>query len=216
AAGGSIQPARAAANGPAPRLFAAGNGPADERGKREGRRPCERDHGARDGGRRGAQGRARHRRAAAAGRRNRTAADARAARRNRRAHRRGSGAVQGADAIGRGARGIRSIPDEEEMTGPLKGKTLFITGASRGIGLAIALRAAADGANIAIAAKTVDPHPKLEGTIHSAAAAIEKAGGRALPLAVDVREDASVREALDKTAATFGGLDVVVNNASAI
>jgi citronellol/citronellal dehydrogenase len=98
----------------------------------------------------------------------------------------------------------------------LKGKTLFITGASRGIGLAIALKAAADGANIAIAAKTVEPHPKLEGTIHTAAAAIEQAGGRALPLAVDVREDASVKEALDKTAQTFGGIDIVVNNASAI
>src|SRR5512146_2077073 len=99
---------------------------------------------------------------------------------------------------------------------PLKGKTLFVTGGSRGIGLAIALKAAADGANIAIAAKTVEPHPKLEGTIHTAAAAIEKAGGRALPLQVDVREEASVKEALDKTAAQFGGLDIVVNNASAI
>jgi citronellol/citronellal dehydrogenase len=98
----------------------------------------------------------------------------------------------------------------------LKSRTLFITGASRGIGLAIALKAAADGANIAIAAKTVDPHPKLEGTIHSAAAEIEKAGGRALPLAVDVRDDTSVKEALDKTAQTFGGIDIVVNNASAI
>ena len=98
----------------------------------------------------------------------------------------------------------------------LKGKTLFITGGSRGIGLAIALRAAADGANVAIAAKTVAPHPKLEGTIHTAAAEIEKAGGRALPLAVDVREEAAVKEAIDKTAATFGGLDIVVNNASAI
>jgi len=98
----------------------------------------------------------------------------------------------------------------------LKGKTLFITGGSRGIGLAIALKAAADGANVAIAAKTVEPHPKLEGTIHTAAAAIEKAGGRALPLQVDVREEASVAEALDKTARTFGGLDIVVNNASAI
>ena len=98
----------------------------------------------------------------------------------------------------------------------LQGKTLFITGASRGIGLAIALRAAHDGANVAIAAKTESPHPKLEGTIYSAAEAIEKAGGKALPLVVDVREEATVKEALDKTAATFGGLDIVVNNASAI
>jgi citronellol/citronellal dehydrogenase len=111
----------------------------------------------------------------------------------------------------------------------LKGKTLFITGASRGIGLAIglraakdganvaiALKAAADGANIAIAAKTTAPHPKLEGTIHTAAAEIEKAGGRALPLMVDVRDEAAVKNALDNTAATFGGIDIVVNNASAI
>jgi citronellol/citronellal dehydrogenase len=98
----------------------------------------------------------------------------------------------------------------------LSGKTLFITGASRGIGLAIALKAGADGANVAIAAKTVEPHPKLEGTIHTAAAAIEKAGGKALPIAVDVREEASVKAALDQTAAKFGGIDIVVNNASAI
>ncbi len=98
----------------------------------------------------------------------------------------------------------------------LKGKTLFITGGSRGIGLAIALKAAADGANIAIAAKTVEPHPKLEGTIHTAAAAIEKAGGKALPLQVDIREEAAVKAALDTTAAKFGGIDIVVNNASAI
>src|SRR5476649_1238708 len=98
----------------------------------------------------------------------------------------------------------------------LKGKTLFITGGSRGIGLAIALKAAADGANVAIAAKTVDPHPKLEGTIHTAAAEIEKAGGHALALAVDVRDEAAVKAAIDQTAATFGGIDIVVNNASAI
>ena len=98
----------------------------------------------------------------------------------------------------------------------LQGKTLFITGASRGIGLAIALKAAADGANIAIAAKTAEPHPKLEGTIYTAAEEIEKAGGRALPLVVDVRDDESVRQALEKTAQTFGGIDIVVNNASAI
>jgi len=98
----------------------------------------------------------------------------------------------------------------------LKSKTLFITGGSRGIGLAIALKAAADGANIAIAAKTVEPNPKLEGTIHTAAAEIAKAGGRALPLAVDVRNDAAVQAALDETAEKFGGIDIVVNNASAI
>ena len=98
----------------------------------------------------------------------------------------------------------------------LRDKTLFITGASRGIGLAIALKAAADGANIAIAAKTVEPHPKLEGTIHTAASEIEKAGGHALPLAVDVRDEASVKAAIDETAARFGGIDIVVNNASAI
>jgi citronellol/citronellal dehydrogenase len=98
----------------------------------------------------------------------------------------------------------------------LKGKTLFITGASRGIGLAIALRAARDGACITIAAKTEKPHPKLEGTIYTAAEQIEKAGGRALPLVVDVRDEATVKAAIDKTVATFGGLDIVVNNASAV
>ena len=98
----------------------------------------------------------------------------------------------------------------------LKGKTLFITGASRGIGLAIALKAARDGANVAVAAKTDTPHPKLPGTIHSAAEEIEKAGGKALPLVVDVREEETVKKALDQTAAHFGGIDIVVNNASAI
>ncbi|WP_417670684.1 SDR family oxidoreductase [Roseibium sp.] len=98
----------------------------------------------------------------------------------------------------------------------LSGKTLFITGASRGIGKAIALRAARDGANIAIAAKTAEPHPKLEGTIFSAAEEIEAAGGKALPLVLDVRDDEAVKAAIDKTAETFGGLDIVVNNASAI
>lgn len=98
----------------------------------------------------------------------------------------------------------------------LAGRTLFITGASRGIGLAIALRAAKDGANIAIAAKTAEPHPKLEGTIHTAADAIEKAGGKALPLVVDVRDDDAVKTAIDSTAQHFGGIDIVVNNASAI
>jgi NAD(P)-dependent dehydrogenase (short-subunit alcohol dehydrogenase family) len=98
----------------------------------------------------------------------------------------------------------------------LKGKTLFITGASRGIGLAIALKAARDGANIAVAAKTETPHPEASGTIHSAAEEIEKAGGKALPLVVDVREEETVKKALDQTAAHFGGIDIVVNNASAI
>jgi citronellol/citronellal dehydrogenase len=98
----------------------------------------------------------------------------------------------------------------------LKGKTLLITGASRGIGLAIALRAAKDGANIAILAKTTEPHPKLEGTIYTAAEQIEKAGGKALPLAVDIREESAVTDAIERTAATFGGIDIVVNNASAI
>lgn len=98
----------------------------------------------------------------------------------------------------------------------LQSKTLFISGASRGIGLAIGLRAARDGANVVIAAKTAEPHPKLEGTIYTAAEAIEKAGGKALPLVVDVREEDSVAAAIEKTVATFGGLDIVVNNASAI
>jgi citronellol/citronellal dehydrogenase len=99
---------------------------------------------------------------------------------------------------------------------PLAGRTLFITGASRGIGLAIALKAAADGANIAIVAKTTEPHPKLPGTIYTAAAEIEAAGGRALPLAVDIRDDAQVAEAVSRTVETFGGIDILVNNASAI
>jgi citronellol/citronellal dehydrogenase len=98
----------------------------------------------------------------------------------------------------------------------LKGKTLFVTGASRGIGLAIALRCARDGANVAIAAKTETPHPKLEGTIYTAAEQIEKAGGRALPVVVDVRDEEAVKDAMEKTVQTFGGIDIVVNNASAV
>jgi citronellol/citronellal dehydrogenase len=102
------------------------------------------------------------------------------------------------------------------MAKPLAGKTLFITGASRGIGLAIALRAAADGANIAIAAKTETPHQKLPGTIHTAAKEIEAAGGNALPLVVDIRDDQAVVAAIAATVARFGGIDIVVNNASAV
>ena len=98
----------------------------------------------------------------------------------------------------------------------LKGKTLFITGGSRGIGLAIALKAARDGAHIAIAAKTADPNPKLPGTIYSAAQEIEAAGGKALPLQVDIRDETAVAAAVAKTAETFGGIDICINNASAI
>ena len=98
----------------------------------------------------------------------------------------------------------------------LAGKTLFITGASRGIGLAIALKAARDGANIAIAAKTAEPHKKLPGTIHTAAEAVEQAGGRALALQCDIRDHEAVAAAVAQTATHFGGIDICVNNASAI
>jgi citronellol/citronellal dehydrogenase len=98
----------------------------------------------------------------------------------------------------------------------LKGKTLFITGASRGIGLAIALRAARDGANIVVAAKTVTPNPRLPGTIYSAAEAIEATGGRALALELDIRAEEQVKAAVEKAAEHFGGIDILVNNASAI
>ncbi len=98
----------------------------------------------------------------------------------------------------------------------LRGKTIFITGASRGIGKAIALRAARDGANVVVAAKTAAPHPKLPGTIHTAAEEIENAGGRALACPVDVRVEEQIRAAVAEAAATFGGIDVLVNNASAL
>ncbi|EDW80878.1 uncharacterized protein Dwil_GK11762 [Drosophila willistoni] len=101
-------------------------------------------------------------------------------------------------------------------SGKLAGRTLFITGASRGIGKAIALKAARDGANIVIAAKTAEPHPKLPGTIYSAAEEIEKAGGRAHPCVVDVRDENQIRKAVQEAVAKFGGIDIVVNNASAI
>lgn len=98
----------------------------------------------------------------------------------------------------------------------LAGKTILMSGGSRGIGLAIALRAASDGANIALIAKTATPHPKLEGTIHTAAAAIEAAGGKALPIHGDVRSDEDIERAVSETLAAFGGIDIVVNNASVI
>src|SRR5690349_20468889 len=98
----------------------------------------------------------------------------------------------------------------------LNGKTIFISGGSRGIGLAIALRAARDGARIALAAKTAEPHAKLEGTIYTAAEQIQKAGGRALPLVVDIRDEGRVAQAARETAETFGGIDILINNASAI
>ena len=98
----------------------------------------------------------------------------------------------------------------------LSGKTLLITGASRGIGLAIGLRAARDGANVAILAKTAEPHPKLKGTIFTAAAEIEAAGGQALPLQCDIRDETQVKTAVSRTVEAFGGIDICVNNASAI
>jgi len=98
----------------------------------------------------------------------------------------------------------------------MKGKTAFITGSSRGIGKAIALRLAKEGANIVVAAKTVTPHPKLEGTIYTAAEEIEKAGGKALAIQLDIREEEKAKNAIEKAAAHFGGIDILINNASAI
>ena len=100
--------------------------------------------------------------------------------------------------------------------GDLKGKTVFVTGGSRGIGLAIALRCAADGANITIAAKTTEPQPKLEGTIYSAVEEINAAGGQGLACQVDIRDEEMVRDAVAKTVNKFGGIDILINNASAI
>jgi citronellol/citronellal dehydrogenase len=98
----------------------------------------------------------------------------------------------------------------------LAGKTMFISGASRGIGLAIAKKAAADGANIALVAKTAEPHPKLDGTVFTAAKEIEEAGGKALPCVVDIRDEAQIAAAVAKAVETFGGIDILINNASAI
>ena len=100
--------------------------------------------------------------------------------------------------------------------GDLAGRTMFISGASRGIGLAIALRAARDGANVALVAKTAEPHPKLEGTVYTAAEQIEEAGGKALPIVGDIRDEASVASAVEQAVERFGGIDICVNNASAI
>jgi citronellol/citronellal dehydrogenase len=110
----------------------------------------------------------------------------------------------------------KSLPTYDAAMESLRGKTLFITGASRGIGKAIALRAARDGANIVIAAKTTVPHPKLPGTVHSAAQEVEAAGGRALAVPTDIREEADVDRAVQQAVETFGGIDILVNNASAI
>ncbi|XP_044759739.1 hydroxysteroid dehydrogenase-like protein 2 [Coccinella septempunctata] len=103
-----------------------------------------------------------------------------------------------------------------QNTGKLRGKTIFITGASRGIGEAIAIKCAKDGANIVIAAKSAEPHPKLEGTIYTAADKIEEAGGKALPCIVDVRYEEQIQSAIEKAVSKFGGIDIVINNASAI
>jgi len=108
---------------------------------------------------------------------------------------------------------MSDIPD---LSAPLRGRTILMSGGSRGIGLAIAVRAARDGANVALLAKTDSPHPRLEGTIHTAAAAIEAAGGHALAIVGDVRDEDSIVAAVAQTAGTFGGIDIVVNNASAI
>src|SRR5262245_7166106 len=98
----------------------------------------------------------------------------------------------------------------------LEGRTIFISGASRGIGLAIALRAARDGANVALIAKTAEPHPKLEGTIYTAAEQIEQAGGGALPIVGDIRDAEQVQAAVDEAVERYGGIDICINNASAI
>jgi len=120
-----------------------------------------------------------------------------------------------ADTRGGGSFRYPSVTRVPSMT-TLSGKTILMSGGSRGIGLAIALRAAADGANIALVAKTAEPDPRLQGTIHTAAEAIEKAGGQALPIVGDVRDDATIEQAVAETAERFRGIDIVVNNASVL
>src|SRR5262249_24482831 len=143
--------------------------------------------------------------------------DARNDRRVAGAHRSGGQNLQRTLKFTGGEGGLRSILCTQEVTSmSLKGKTIFITGASRGIGLAIALRAARDGANIAIAASNESAHTQPEGQIQSAAEELERAGGRALSLVVDVRDEAAVKSAIAQTVTRFGSLDIVVNNASAI
>ncbi|MBV9112842.1 MAG: NAD(P)-dependent oxidoreductase [Hyphomicrobiales bacterium] len=110
----------------------------------------------------------------------------------------------------------QSAAPESTRSKPLSGKTLFVTGGSRGIGLAIALKCARDGANVAIAAKTAEAHPKLPGTIFTAAEEIEAAGGKALPLQTDIRDEEAVKTAIESAVSRFGGIDILVNNASAI
>jgi citronellol/citronellal dehydrogenase len=105
---------------------------------------------------------------------------------------------------------------EFEKLGNLKGKTLLITGASRGIGLAIGVKAAKDGANVAILAKTVTPQPNLPGTIYTAAEDIKQAGGKALPIVCDARDEMQIKDAVQKTVDTFGGIDILINNVSAL
>ena len=111
---------------------------------------------------------------------------------------------------------VRALQKREVAVANLKGKTLFISGASRGIGKVIGLRAAKDGANVVIAAKTAEPHPRLPGTVYTAAEEIEAAGGKALPCIVDIRFEDQVEAAVSKAVETFGGIDILVNNASAI
>src|SRR4029077_3030363 len=213
-----IDAARANAHGPLPRILAAGHGPSAFGGRGQGGGHRQYGGGARCRRSDRAQGGAGNRRAAADHGCGDARLDARPSRRGDEADRSGIVAFPRPVAIRRGALRICGVPRPQEVrpTMSLEGKTLFITGASRGIGLAIGLRAARDGANVAIAAKTAEPHPKLAGTIYTAAEDIERAGGKALPLVVDVRDEMMGKEALDKAAASFGGIDIVVNNASAI